>query len=81
MGSEVTVIRSGEATKQDEMFDLYRSFGWFLGVFALLVGRLGMMNTMLMNVFERTREIGVLRAVGWSKRRVIGMIMGESLAL
>ncbi|MBI5350464.1 MAG: ABC transporter permease [Chloroflexi bacterium] len=80
-GNEVTVIRSGEATKQDEMFDLYRSFGWFLGVFALLVGGLGMMNTMLMNVFERTREIGVLRAVGWSKRRVIGMIMGESVSL
>jgi ABC-type antimicrobial peptide transport system permease subunit len=40
-----------------------------------------MMNAMLMSVFERTQEIGVLRALGWRRRRVIGMVLGESIAL
>lgn len=78
---DLTAIRSGEATQQDESLTMYRSFGWFLGIFAILVGGLGMMNTTLMSVLERTREIGVLRAVGWRRRRVIGMIIGESLII
>jgi ABC-type antimicrobial peptide transport system permease subunit len=48
---------------------------------ALFVGGLGMLNTMLMSVLERTREIGVLRALGWRKRQVLGMILRESLGL
>ena len=55
------------------------SFGFYMGIFAVLVGGLGMMNSTLMSVFERTREIGVLRAVGWRRRRVIAMILGESM--
>lgn len=77
----LTAIRSGEATQEKEIYNLYRSFGLFLGIFAVLVGGLGMMNTTLMSVLERTREIGVLRAVGWRRRRIITMILGESLAL
>lgn len=75
----LSVTRSGEPSRQDEIIGLYRSLGWFLGIFAVLVGGLGMMNTMLMSVFERTREIGVLRALGWRRRRVLGMILSEAL--
>ncbi|MBI3761820.1 MAG: ABC transporter permease, partial [Chloroflexi bacterium] len=78
---ELAAVRSGEATRQTEALNMYRSFGWFLGIFAVFVGGLGMMNTTLMSVLERTREIGVLRAVGWRRRRVIGLIFGESLVL
>ena len=48
---------------------------------AVLIGAVGMLNTMLMSVLERTREIGVLRALGWSRRRVLGTILREALAL
>ncbi|MCL4393367.1 MAG: ABC transporter permease, partial [Chloroflexi bacterium] len=48
---------------------------------AVLAGGLGMMNTMMMSVFERTREIGVLRALGWRKLRVMRMILGEAMVL
>jgi ABC-type antimicrobial peptide transport system permease subunit len=78
---ELAATRSGEPTSQTEALNLTRSFGWFLGIFAVLVGGVGMMNAMLMSVLERTREIGVLRAVGWRRRRIIGMILGESLLL
>lgn len=50
----------------------------FLAVF---IGAVGMLNTMLMSLLERTREIGVLRALGWRRRRVLGMILWESLLL
>ena len=36
---------------------------------------------MLMSVFERTREIGVLKAVGWSDGKILTMIVGESLVI
>jgi putative ABC transport system permease protein len=78
---DLTTTRSGEPAKQDDMLAIYNSLGWFLGIFAILVGGLGMMNSMLMSVFERTREIGVLRALGWRRWRIIGMILGEALVL
>jgi putative ABC transport system permease protein len=48
---------------------------------AVVVGALGVMNTMLMSVFERTQEIGILLAVGWRRRRVMWLILLESVAL
>jgi putative ABC transport system permease protein len=48
---------------------------------AIAVGGIGVLNTMLMSVLERTREIGVLRALGWRRRRILGMIINESLLL
>lgn len=64
-----------------ELLSLFDVYAWSIAIVAALVGGVGMMNTMLMSVFERTREIGVLRAVGWRPRRVMGMILGESLLL
>jgi putative ABC transport system permease protein len=37
--------------------------------------------TMMKSVSDRTREIGVLKAVGWNQRRILGLIMGESVIL
>jgi len=48
---------------------------------AVFIGAVGMLNTMLMSVLERTREIGVLRSLGWRRRQVLWMILKESLLL
>ena len=53
---------------------------WLIGGLAIIIGGVGMMNAQLMSVSERTREIGVLRAVGWSSRRVLVMILSEIAA-
>lgn len=52
-------------------------FIFILSVIAGIVGFLGVLNTMMMSVSERTREIGTLRALGWSSRRVMGVVVLE----
>ena len=48
---------------------------------AIFLSSLGVLNTMLMSVTERTRELGILRAIGWSRSLIVRMILGESLML
>jgi putative ABC transport system permease protein len=47
-------------------------------VFIIVI--MGLVNTMSTAVLERTREIGILRAVGWSKHRIAKLILLESIA-
>ncbi|MEN6290840.1 MAG: ABC transporter permease [Methanobacterium sp.] len=54
---------------------------WAISLLAILIGGIGVINTMIMSVYERTREIGVLKAVGWPSRRILGMVVGESIVL
>jgi ABC-type antimicrobial peptide transport system permease subunit len=52
-------------------------FVWIVSLVSVVVGALGVLNTMLMSVSERTREIGTLRAVGWSRGLVLRLILAE----
>lgn len=58
-----------------------RAMAWATSFIALLVGAVGTLNTMLMSVLERVREISILRALGWRRIRVARMVMGECLLL
>jgi putative ABC transport system permease protein len=54
---------------------------WITSLIAIVIGAVGVLNTMMMSVFERTHEIGVLRAIGWRKSLVIRMVMLEALVV
>lgn len=72
---------SGTSDYSDKQLldDMLYGYVWAIAGLAIVIGGVGMMNAQLMSVFERTREIGVLRAIGWSGFRVLIMILGESL--
>ena len=70
--------RSGEFTDRfNEQLAYIDEFIFILSIIAGIVGVLGVLNTMMMSVSERTRELGTLRALGWSSRRVLGVIVIE----
>ena len=48
---------------------------------AILVALIGVINTLMLSVFERTHEIGLLRAVGMKRRQVRSMIRSESVVI
>lgn len=60
-----------------------RYFGVFFAIVlvAAVVGLLGLANTLAISIVQRTREIGVLRAVGTHRRQVAGMVVVESATL
>ncbi len=72
----LALLRSAEATK--------RTFNIVLGSIAgisLLVGGIGIMNIMLASVTERTREIGVRRAIGAKRGQIISQFLIETVVL
>jgi putative ABC transport system permease protein len=57
------------------------AMAWMTSAVALVIGTVSMLNTMVMSVFERTREIGILRAMGWRRSLIVRMILLESVIL
>jgi putative ABC transport system permease protein len=62
-------------------FAILTGFLLFLAVLTALVGSIGLSGAMSMNVMERTREIGVMRAVGASNRILMNMVIVEGLLI
>jgi ABC-type antimicrobial peptide transport system permease subunit len=79
--SDLSVMKSGDYATEESLMDMISAFAWGISILAVLIGGVGMMNTVLMSIFERTREIGLLRALGWRKGRVLRMILAESVGL
>jgi len=61
--------------------EIIESGAWAVTLLALLIGGIVVVVTMVKSVVERTREIGVLKAVGWTNKRILTMIIGESVVL
>jgi len=72
---------SKEFQKFDTIFIAIRSFIWFVGIFTLLAGIIGVGNIMIITVKERTREIGVRKALGATPNSIVALILQEAIFL
>lgn len=72
---------AGDVPQNNTAIQAAKAISWATSTLALLIGSVSVMNTMLMAIFERTREIGILLAIGWRRWRIVRMILYESISL
>jgi putative ABC transport system permease protein len=75
------VSTADEYGEVDQGLEILDAANLAISLLAVVIGAIGVLNTMIMSVFERTREIGILRAVGWRGGRIVRMIIGESIVV
>jgi putative ABC transport system permease protein len=67
-------IRESIFTLMNQAFSMFD----VMAILAVMIASLGIMNTLTMNIMERTQEIGMLRAIGMTRNQVIKMVLAES---
>jgi putative ABC transport system permease protein len=74
-------MTSGELVSQNAVVRISKAMSQATILITSLVGALVVFNTMLMSINERTREIGILLALGWQRNTLIKLIIFESILL
>jgi putative ABC transport system permease protein len=76
-------VRDQAEFKQQQEDQVNQILGLVTALLALsiIIALFGIVNTLALSIFERTRELGLLRAVGMSRRQVRSMIRGESVII
>ena len=77
----VTVSTPSEVLQNDRNVGTLRAVSQVVTIIALIMGVVSVLNTLLMSTQERTREIGIVAAVGWSDRLIMGSILLEGLLI
>jgi putative ABC transport system permease protein len=70
----------GFVSSDNPLFAIVK-FSWAISICAFIIAVLGIFNTMTTSVLERMKEIGVVLAIGWSKKRIICMVLIEAVNL
>lgn len=81
LGPRIDAKSAADSVTGTTEIEFIRATSWITSAIAIVIGAVGMLNTMIMSVSERTREIGILRAIGWRRWRIVRMIMAESVLL
>jgi len=77
----IRAVAVSEFVRNISQIRVIRAASWVTSIIAVAIGIVGVLNTMITSVFERSSEIGTLRAIGWHKRRVMLMVITEALLL
>lgn len=79
---DVSALTTEELAKQiGEIIDQIQFFTLGIAGISAIVGGLGVMNTMIMSIMERRREIGIMKAIGATERYIIIQIITESIII
>jgi putative ABC transport system permease protein len=80
---DVVDLTTGQSMSQtaSDGFNVVTAFLLFMALLTAIVGSIGLTGTMSLNVMERTREIGVLRAIGASNRTLMRMVLAEGMLI
>jgi len=80
---EKAIVSSARSFSQvlGEAYRLVDRFGWLVGLAGLLLAVAALLRAMAANLWERRRDVGVMRAVGWRRREIVLQLTGEVLAL
>jgi len=65
----------------NNVFKIVQAILGAIGAVALVVASIGIINTMIMSIYERTREIGIMKAVGAGNKDIIKIFLGEAGAI
>ena len=78
----LSILTSEERSSMlNEVISILDAASLAISGLAIIVGAIGVVNTMVMTVYERTKEIGVLKSIGWKSRKILKMILGETLVI
>lgn len=80
-GRHLSAQTTKDYVKSASHVQLLKAMSWMVAVIAIIIGVISMLDTMIMSVLERTQEIGILRAVGWPRSRVVKMVIIEAVML
>lgn len=81
LAPDLNVVPTAKFVHEISQIRVTQAAAWLTSAVASIVGVVGVLNTMFMSVFERSREIGTLRAIGWRKSRIMWMVVCESMML
>lgn len=76
--ASLIALEDAEFNHSYSQFRILKATAWAVGGCGLILGGLGVANTMIMSVFTRIREIAILRVNGFSSMQIAAMIFGES---
>jgi putative ABC transport system permease protein len=74
-------VPAAERASDNQIVKMAHASAWGTSALAIIIGILGIANTMVMSVFERTKEIGILRAMGWKRWQILALIQFEAATL
>ncbi|MBN1848532.1 MAG: ABC transporter permease [Deltaproteobacteria bacterium] len=78
---QLNILKSRDLLGEIRMFIVVDKIAWGMSIIALIISGVFVINTLIMSISERTKEIGILMAVGWTRAMIVKTILWESIII